>query len=678
MQSFRFTFLWATLLAPAALLAQNVTTSGTITLSGGSAIVNNKGDRPAYQQLEQHSRQGFVGIEDYSLVREAKDSVFKFDARILPGDEDYRLKLRYEKNERYYVDAGYEQFRVWYDGSAGYFTPKNLSFRLYDEELTLDRSRLWLEAGFFTENQTLIRFRYDYRARSGNKDSSMWGDTTVPAPYGARNIVPTLYELNEETNTVSVDVGNDTQESQKWNVGARYSETKLDNKRFTRRQPGSSTADRIVTTKDETKTDLFAAHGYYLRKVNEQLTISGGALITKLDTVLAGSRIYGQSYDPVYDPAYVRRQQRDEGFYGLEGSGDIKQTVLNLNAVYTPKKDWTIRPSVRFEDRREETISEFVEINTGPAPAVAPILESLEGENNKGWHEFTESVEVRYTGKPNWTFSTAGEWVQGSGNLEESLGEPGALTIDRQSDLSRNFQKYSVSANWYAKPGLTFAAQYYYKLRTNDYDILRDSAPTTGGDRYPAYIIDQDFETHDMNVRMSWRATSKLSLVSRYDHQESKINNVQAGLGPKQSADASSDIISQSVTFSPTARLYLTGSVNVTYDQLKTPAYPFVQQGDNNYINGSLGGGYVVSQKDDLYADYSWFNASNFYDNSATSLPYGLSQRQQAASLTWVRRQSESLIYTFKYGYITNRDTTFGGMNDFNAHVLYAKVQLHF
>lgn len=676
MQSFRFTFLWATLLAPAALLAQNVTTSGTITLSGGSAIVNNKGDRPAYQQLEQHSRQGFVGIEDYSLVREGKDSVFKFDARILPGDEDYRLKLRYEKNERYYVDAGYEQFRVWYDGSAGYFTPKNLSFRLYDEELTLDRSRLWLEAGFFTENQTLIRFRYDYRARSGNKDSSSWGDTTA-GTYGARNIVPTLYELDEQTHAVSLDVGNDTQEAQKWNVGARYSETKLDNKRYTRRQPFAAT-DRTVTTKDATESDLFAAHGYYLRKINDQLTISGGALITSLDTVLDGSRIYGQGYDPVFDPVSIHRQWHDEGFYKLEGNANLSQTVLNLNAVYTPRKDLTIRPSVRFENTSEDAHSAFVETAVGNAPRFVTAVEELEGENNKDWSEFTESVEVRYTGKPNWTFSGAGEWVQGTGNLEEGLGEPGALSIDRASDLARFTQKYSFSAKWYAKPGLSFAAQYYYKLRMNDYNILRDNTPPTGGDRYPAYIIDQDFETHDLNVRMSWRATSKLSLVSRYDHQESKINNVQAGLGSKQSADSTSDIISQNITFSPTARLYLTGSVNVTYDQLKTPAYPIVQQGDNNYINGSLGGGYVVSQKDDLYADYSWFNASNFYDNSATSLPYGLSQRQQAASLTWVRRQSESLIYTFKYGYITNRDTTFGGMNDFNAHVLYAKVQLHF
>ena len=67
-------------------------------------------------------------------------------------------------------------------------------------------------------------------------------------------------------------------------------------------------------------------------------------------------------------------------------------------------------------------------------------------------------------------------------------------------------------ANWYARPGLTFAAQYYFKLRINDYDAVRDNTPNTltSGDRYPGYITDQDFETNDLNFRVTWRARSAL------------------------------------------------------------------------------------------------------------------------------------------------------------------------
>ena len=146
----------------------------------------------------------------------------------------------------------------------------------------------------------------------------------------------------------------------------------------------------------------------------------------------------------------------------------------------------------------------------------------------------------------------------------------------------------------------------------------------------------------------------------------------------RRSSSFASHIVSQTVTWTPTGRLYLNGGVNVTYDQLETPAYQFVKNGDNNYVNGSIGGGYALAKLDDIYFDYAWFRASNFIDNSATSLPFGVSQKTRSAYLTWVRRHSANLIFTAKYGYVTNRDGTLAGRNDFDAHVIYGKVQYRF
>ncbi len=678
MTSFRSCSLWATLVVPAVLCGQTVTSSGVISVAAGGAL--HEGDRAAYRQMLQHNKDFMGGLEEYRLTREGDDDLFTFEARVLPFDYDYRIAGRYEKTDKFHVAAGFEQYRVWYDGSGGVFRPRDLSFALFDEELGIDRSKAWLEVGAYTENQTLIRLRYERSERSGTKSTTHWGDTNlVGAPYGTRNIVPGFYDIDEVVQTVSLDVGNQSQPNQKWNVGTRYSETQLNNKRYNRRRPFEN-ADRIFTQKDGTANDLWATHGFYQRKLNEQLTISGGALITKLDTLIHGSRIYGQSYDPVFDPAFVRRQQRDEGYYDLEGHAELKQTVLNLNAVYTPRKHWTVRPSFRYENRHQETLAEFVETNFGGGAAVPAILEDVEGDHDKDWDEFSEAIEVRYTGKPNWVFSGEAEWVQGSGQLQEEriIHHTGQRTIDRSMDNERNTQKYSLNANWYAKPGLTFAAQYYFKVKVNDYDAARDNTPVTGGDRYPAYITDQDFETHDVNFRMTWRPISKLSLVTRYDFQQSTINSIEAGLAPVESSELTAHIISQSVTWSPTNRLYLTGNINVTYDQLKTPAYQFVQHGDNNYVNVAIGGGYVLTERDDLLLDYSLYDASNFIDNSATSMPFGASQKQEATYLTWKRRQSETLIYTLRYGYVTNRDETWPGMNDFDAHVVYGKVQFIF
>ncbi|WP_404425153.1 hypothetical protein [Nibricoccus sp. IMCC34717] len=676
MRSIRLSALSACLL-PAAFSA-DVTTHGTVSVGGGYSSID--GDKPAFSQALQRPRGAVGGIEEFSLTKEGKDYRLRFDGRALFGEEDYLAVLKYDYNEKLHLEAGYQSFREWYDGSGGFFRPKNLGIKLFDENLHLDRAKVWVAAGLSFENGTYIKLRYDQRTRDGTKSSTHWADTNlVGAPYGTRNIVPSFYDLDEVTRVITADVGNESAEEQKWNAGIRYSETKLDNMRNTRRRSGES-ADRIVTTKDETKTDIFSAHGYYLRKINEQLTVSGGALITNLDSNLSGSRIYGQTYDPVYDPKYVRRQQRDEGFTHLEGHSDLKQTVLNLNAVYEPVKNWTVRPSMRYENLHQETNAEFMETNIGAGPSFSAILEEIEAEQKKHYDEFTEALEVRYTGKPKWTFSGEAMLVQGSGDLEEDrlMLETGVKTIDRDSEMKRYTQKYSFTTNYYAKPGLTFAAQYYFKAKQNDYNAVRDNTLAGSADRYPAFITDQDFETHDVNFRVSWHPLASLSSVTRYDLQKSKVISQEAGLQKVQGSDFTSHIVSQSLTWTPMTRLYFVGNVNVTFDQLKTPAYAFVKQGDNNYINGSLGGGYAVAQKDDVYVDYSWFNASNFIDNSATSLPYNLSQRQHLASVTWVRRHSEHLTLSLRYSYITNRDGTWAGRNDFNAHLVYGKVQYHF
>ncbi len=661
--------------APAVTAA--VTTEGTLTVGGGGALQD--GNRPAFQQATQTRKHGYGGIEDFSFLAEGEKTSFKIDARFLPGNDDYRFATRLTYNERFYIDAGFEEFRVWYDGMGGFFRPTATSFNLFDNDLSLTRGKIWAELGASTPGDTYLKLRYERATRDGTKNSTHWSDTNlVGAPFGTRNVVPSFNDIDEVTQTVSFNLGNDSDENTKWNAGARYSETEHNNRRYNRRRPDES-ADRTVTTKDTTKTDLFAAHGYFLRKLNEKLTLSAGALVTNLDANLSGSRIYGQSFDPAYDPAYLRRQQRDEGFYDLHGEAELKQTILNLNAVYQPWPSLSIRPSVRFENLHQETFSDFVETNIGAGPAFSAIIEEVEAEHKKEYDEFTESIEVRYTGLPNWTFSGEAQLIQGEGNLEEDrILHTGVATIDRDTEISRLSQKYSLTSNWYAKPGLTLAAQYYFKVKINDFDAVRDNTPAGSADRYPAFITDQDFETHDFNVRVSWRPVSMLGLVTRYDYQRSNITSIEAGLTKGESSEYTSHIISQSLTWSPTGRLYLTGNVNVTYDQLATPAYQFIQQGDNNYVTGSLGGGYALAKLDDLYLDYNWFRASNFIDNSATGLPYGLSQKQQSATLTWVHRASDHLIFTLKYGYITNSDETYAGLRNFDAHTLYGKVQYHF
>jgi hypothetical protein len=206
MHSFRSCALWA-LLTPAALLAQTVATEGTIAVAMGGALLD--GDRPAFQRLTQQKKDGYGGIEEFRLTRESKDSIFRFEARLLPGNDQYQLAGRFEVTDRYYVDAGFEQYRVWYDGSGGVFRPTETEFTLFNEDLSLTRSRFWAEAGFYTADKTLFRFRYERRARDGTKDSTSWGDSNLVGTFGTSSVAPSFYDLDETTDLFTFDVGNE-------------------------------------------------------------------------------------------------------------------------------------------------------------------------------------------------------------------------------------------------------------------------------------------------------------------------------------------------------------------------------------------------------------------------------------------------------------------------------------
>ena len=80
----------------------------------------------------------------------------------------------------------------------------------------------------------------------------------------------------------------------------------------------------------------------------------------------------------------------------------------------------------------------------------------------------------------------------------------------------------------------------------------------------------------------------------------------------------------------------------------------------------------------DILFEGNHYRADNYTDNPAVTLPVDAGQKLQSAFVTWVRRHSDRVTYTAKYGYAINRDGTFGGLNDFDAHILYAKVQYKF
>lgn len=649
---------------------------GTVSASAGTAWV--RGDPAAFQQrMQLPAKSAFAGLEDLRYHREAGDTTFSVDGHFLAGERDYGVVARWSRNERVYVDAGYNQFRTFYDGSGGYFPGNGAFVSLYDERLHIDRGHLWFEVGFTPQDMPHFVLRYDRLTRWGSKSSTELGETNLTGGAGSKSIVPSYIDVNETQHIITFDAGHETSKHE-WKVGVRYEHTEMDNALQNRRRPNES-ASRAVTSKDSTDLDLFSAHAYAELRFGPLLRVSAGGLATTLDTNLSGSRIYGNNYDPVFDALFSRRQPFDLGFLDLRGGSEMKQYVGNLNAVYQADKHWTIQPSIRYEHLNIDNVSSF--IATTVLPGAGPTaLQNVADQTQKQENNLTEVVDVRYTGQSSWIYNARAEWGQSKGNLDEVQTDSvtNAGLINRDTDYRRNSQKYSIGAVWYAQPKLSFSSEYYYRLRMNDYTSTRDSTPAGSADRYPAFITNQDFATHDFNIRGTWRPLNNLSLVTRYDYQLSTVASGFAGIPQMESSRAKVHIVSQSVTWSPLNSLYIMGAVNLTYDQMATPAAAYVRNSDNNYVNASINAGYALGKITDIFVDLTHYRARDYSNNYTVSLPYGADQKIQTASMTWVYRQTPHTIYTVKYTYALNEDHTSGDHNDFHAHILYAKAQYRF
>ena len=261
----------------------------------------------------------------------------------------------------------------------------------------------------------------------------------------------------------------------------------------------------------------------------------------------------------------------------------------------------------------------------------------------------------------NWVFYTRGEWLEGSGNLDQNVVQPrhrAQPSFNNSTDDRRFWQTYTVGANWYPLRQLNFGAQYYHKERSNDYDHTRIprpiSSPSFPRSVYPDFLNAQSWTTDDANFRVTYRPTPKITLVGRYDFQFSTIDtkpDSTSGLSEIQTSEMTSHIVSGSISWTPLQRLYLQGSVNVVWDQTETPASNYtyaVQDALNNYWTANASLGYALDDKTDLQLQGLYYHANDLQNNYAFGMPYGADAQEWGITAGIIRRITERMRVTLE------------------------------
>lgn len=642
-----------------------------LTFSAGGMLIDGKNAQA--QQARRLPDGAFGGIEDFHYATEiAKKTTLTADGRGI-YDHDYNLSFALEREETWFLRLHFENYRTWYNGNGGYYPPGNLWYPLAESALGLDRGEISVEGGLTLKKWPALNFKYSHLTREGEKSSTSWGQTHPMLNAVTRGLSPSFYdidetrdifELNAKHKIKSTDVG----------LGLRYETGDLDNARYISQYSGEPTA-RKVTNREGTSYDLFNVHAFSETWLKKNLFLSSGYLYANLDSDYSGSRIYGTDFDVGYAPNGLN----GAGYFGLNGGAQKQEHVVNLNLMYNPAKPWTVVPSIRV--RREDWNA-----NSGAFQTLGNNVPGFLASNTDGDAlDVRERLDVRYTGITNCVLYAQGEWTQGEGDLDELGGIYLGGPIQRESESSRWFQKYSAGVRLYPARSVHLDFGGYYKKNSYDYDHNIDSTGNAaGGNRYPAFVVMQDFETYDGYTRLTLRPLPNLTLVSRYEYQLSTIHTKpdgNSGFAEVEASEMTSHIIAQNVSWAPWSRVSFQVGFNYVLSETETPTSDYTQavlDAQNNYWTLNFNSGLVLDNQTDLNLGYTYYRADNYTDNSASGLPLGSGAEEHGVTATVVRRLSERVRVSVRYGYYHAKDELYGGNNDYDAHVLFSSLQYRF
>ena len=103
-----------------------------------------------------------------------------------------------------------------------------------------------------------------------------------------------------------------------------------------------------------------------------------------------------------------------------------------------------------------------------------------------------------------------------------------------------------------------------------------------------------------------------------------------------------------------------------------------VLNAQNNYWMVNFSSDFIVDDKTDLNVGYYYYRADDYNNYATVGLPYGAGAEEHAVTVGIVRRITENLRLTLKYGFYHYTDDTSGGHNNFDTHLIFASMQYRF
>ncbi len=681
-----------------------------IKISGQAPSVS--GNESSFQRRLQQNANGGLGIEALHYTRDlSKDTSLQIDGRALYGAEDYLAKFKVTKAEVGSLEAGYKTFRTFYDGIGGFFPVSGQWNSLNPADLHVDRGEFWIKALLERPNAPVFEFSFKDGTRTGKKDSLIWGDSdftglpnNTPPISQVRKMVPSYRKLDEHHQDFDLTMRH-TAGNTNLSVTLLHETTDDNSTRYGVRFPGEvrlfpAPASTVLLPAAQMNNEVRYSQTDGMETKMSGITIKVDTKLSEKVKVLAGANYQDLSSTFTGDrPLYTTTPTAvgvvivpSNNFLNLLGGSDMEIYTGTLAVELKPVPTLLAKLGLRGEDKRVQSAGELT--NVAGAVSTTTGVVTITSTRQVFWSRIKETsltpqLDLSYTG-----FKTVTLYASGSKQLlngdERYTTAYNPLTAANgtlaQNDMDDDHEKLNLGFNWSRSSRLTVRGEIFRKHHINrsiGYDIgLGDS-----------YVLGYQFEGVKGTIIL--KPVAQWSLTGRYVYQKgtADVAGNQPTYPTYESMDAENHMLGTTIDWNPNQQFYAQANVNVVYSVLRTlngrggvavgtgtnlsySADTVLGNSNNNYVNGSLIAGAVVTKADDLQFRVNYYKADNYNPQVARlSMPFGAGAREISATVGVKHKFSKRLLGDAKIGYIDNKSDTTGGHTNFKGPLVYFSLE---
>ena len=715
-------FMGAALVLPAArILAADATYADAfpdyesyIKISGQAPFIT--GDPAAFANRTGAPSNGSGGIEDLYFTKDLPgDTTMTLKGRALGGIDDYLANINFENDKVGSIDAGYSRFRTFYDGVGGFFPLANQFEALASQDLHVDRATTWIEAKLTKPGTPVFTVSFRNNTRTGMKDSSEWAPIINPnavitkgklvgnaLPANTPYIGPNVMTIDEHRNTFEAGMVANIGKTEETLKATYESINNNDGRGYVKYPASTVIADPTVTVQDDqevNKYDSFRVVNETETKFTDQIAFNTGLSYVHMSSTDGGNWIT-PSYNATANVVYPT--QTATGIYGTSKFDDY---IGNVSVDWTPTKAWRVSLAYRDESNTVTSEGGFNSVSLA-SNATSVLPKFVTTAQDLDYSHYTEHVStpeftVEYSGfsslslyaeiqdrvdngQQHWVNPYAAVSTTGTGVVTTS-GAPIGNVFYQEAD--QNNEEAKVGFNWTPVSMFTVRTEVYQKDHENRFVGANDLVGTAsyGG----LYATGYDF----LGVKLSviFKPLPQLTFNTRYQPQSGTIfvtaNPVNGGVGNEiTSGKARTQMISETVNWTPNERVYVQGNLNVVYSYIQT-AYPVVvvstttyiptpiQNANNNYVAGSALAGFVVDKQTDADVKISWLRSDDYNAGIAPGgQPFGAGFNEHSYTAGLKHQFTPALRGELRGGYMKRVDQTTGYFTNYDGPIAYVSL----